>query len=286
MFAIIVLNFFLVNFFAGALCDHFIEAKDNANPVRIFCISEDQQKWIDYQKMILRTNGENFENLAIINNKVKLFFFRVIKSCFFEKFKMIFYISNIIIISLPYDGSGKQYNDIILMLDQLMIILFIIEFLITLIAKGISGFFNSFLNKIDFILICFSIIEIILIHNSDFRNFIKIRPFRILRVFKLLQSFPNIRKLIDALIFSLPSLLNVGALYLTIHYIYAVFGVYLFKNVRSGTIIDDYNNFQNVGFALITCFRMITGENWWFIMYDCYNLSDNCVPDETCGHCK
>ena len=273
-----MLNFFLVNFFAGALCDHFIHAKDNANPLRMFCISEEQQKWMDYQKMILKVDGEHFENLAVIKNRFRLLCFKIIKSEYFEIFKTISIFANIIIISLPYEGSSKEYYHLLIQLDFLLIAMFLIEFIITVIGSGLKGYLNSFLNRLDVILICFAFVEIFLTQDDQSikynQNLLKLlRSIRILRLLKLVRNYPDIKRLLDSLLFSLPSLLNVGALYLTIFYIYATIGVFLFHSVVSGNIIDDYNNFHNIGFAFVTCFRMVTGENWWVIMFDCYPVS-------------
>ena len=57
------------------------------------------------------------------------------------------------------------------------------------------------------------------------------RVFRILRVsrlFKLVKSFEEMQNLIQTLILSLPSLINVGTLLLLVFFIYAILGVFLF----------------------------------------------------------
>lgn len=48
----------------------------------------------------------------------------------------------------------------------------------------------------------------------------------------------NLQKLIDTLVYSLPSLMNVGALLALVYFIFAVLGVFIFKDIKTGIIID------------------------------------------------
>ena len=102
-----------------------------------------------------------------------------------------------------------------------------------------------------------------------------IRILRITRLLKLVKSLHGLQQLIETLIFSLPSLLNVGALLLLIFFIYAILGVFLFKDIYNGEIIDSYINFSNFGYAMLTIFKVSTGEDWSKIMFDLTNSVGN-----------
>ena len=71
----------------------------------------------------------------------------------------------------------------------------------------------------------------------------------------------SLNKTIETLMFSLPSLINVGALLMLVFFIFSVLGVFLFKKVTYGININNYNNFFNFGNAMITLFRCATGED-------------------------
>ena len=80
----------------------------------------------------------------------------------------------------------------------------------------------------------------------------------------------SLQKLIETLLFTLPSLINVAALLTLVFFIFAVLGVFICKDAPPGTVIDDnFNNFKNFGNALLILFRSSTGEDWPYIMYDC-----------------
>jgi hypothetical protein len=54
-------------------------------------------------------------------------------------------------------------------------------------------------------------------------------------------------------------------------FLYSVLGVEWFATVKLGdqNELDANVNFQTFGRALMTLFRMATGESWHAIMYDC-----------------
>lgn len=96
------------------------------------------------------------------------------------------------------------------------------------------------------------------------------------RLLKLVKSMKSIHKIIETLIFCLPSLINVGALLILFFFIFAVLGVFTFRNVTEGDAIDDYNNFSNFGYAMLTLFRCSTGEDWALFMFDLARRDDDC----------
>jgi len=44
-------------------------------------------------------------------------------------------------------------------------------------------------------------------------------------------------------------------------------------------------NFSNFGMAMLMLFRMSTGEDWNYVMFDCSREEkDGCIPGRTCGN--
>lgn len=73
--------------------------------------------------------------------------------------------------------------------------------------------------------------------------------------FCALQAAKGIRKLLFALIVSLPALFNIGALLFLVMFIYAIIGIALFANIRHSGVIDDIMNFETFGNSMILLFR-------------------------------
>ena len=64
----------------------------------------------------------------------------------------------------------------------------------------------------------------------------------------------------------MPPLLSVLALLFILLFVFAILGVYLFKDVISGEVIDvgvgGYMGFSDFGLAMLMLFRLTTGEDW------------------------
>ena len=55
---------------------------------------------------------------------------------------------------------------------------------------------------------------------------------------------------------------NVLCLLLLFFFVYTIIGCYLFSEVPKGINIDDYVNFKNFLFGMMTLFKLSTGDNW------------------------
>ena len=84
------------------------------------------------------------------------------------------------------------------------------------------------------------------------------------------QAAKGIRKLLFALIVSLPALFNIGALLALITFIYAIIGMTIFGHVKHQGEINDLVNFETFGRSMQLLFRLVK-ESWlwmhkWQIM--------------------
>ena len=122
-----------------------------------------------------------------------------------------------------------------------------------------------------------SIVDILMSSmGQDFISFLRVGPqlarvFRVMRVsrlFKLVKSFEGLQKLIQTMILTLPSLINVGALSFLVFFIYSILGCFLFRDMTSGDVLNQYTNFSNFHNAIILLFRCATGEDWYRVMFD------------------
>lgn len=88
----------------------------------------------------------------------------------------------------------------------------------------------------------------------------------------------------NTFLLAIPELANVGALLFLFLFLFAVLGVFLFSGVKLQSELDDHANFQDFGTALLTLFRVVTGENWQNIMFDCArqrNILFQCEDSQT-----
>lgn len=89
-----------------------------------------------------------------------------------------------------------------------------------------------------------------------------IRVFRIGRILRIIKSAKGIRKLLFALIISLPAIFNIGALLFLIMYMYAIIGMSLFHNVKINGAFTEIINFQTFGNSFMLLLRLATSAGW------------------------
>jgi hypothetical protein len=173
------------------------------------------------------------------------------------------------------------------LVNQALSAVFLVELLIKLIGFGPTVYFKNSWNILDFLIVIVSLVDFVLTvaTKSGVNNSVQVvRIFRIARILKLLRRFKVLRLFFYTFITSLPSLVSVGALLFLVIYMYAIMGMYLFASVRLQKNLNENANFQTVGNAMLTLFRVSTGDGWKEIMEDCarqYNLYHTCVWDQT-----
>lgn len=91
----------------------------------------------------------------------------------------------------------------------------------------------------------------------------------------ILQAAKGIRKLLFALVVSLPALFNIGALLALITFIYAIIGMSVFGHVRQQGALDDMVNFETFGRSMQLLFRFVSFVTSQFYLhgYKIHNIN-------------
>lgn len=82
-----------------------------------------------------------------------------------------------------------------------------------------------------------------------------VRVFRIGRILRLIKAAKGIRKLLFALVVSLPALFNIGALLALLLFVYAILGMSLFGHVKKQGALSEMVNFETFGRSMQLLFR-------------------------------
>ena len=82
------------------------------------------------------------------------------------------------------------------------------------------------------------------------------------RVLRLIKGAKGIRTLLFSLIMAMPALLNIGLLLVLVMFIFSVFGMSLFKNVKIRPGFDDVHNFQTFGKTFSLLFQVNIKQNF------------------------
>lgn len=260
---IIVIPIFFINLFIGVIFYHFVTAEKK---IKYLMITEPQARWIQLQKLIVALKPK-YRQMKPPSNSFRRFFFKLVNHKFFEMFIILVISTSIINMALLYDDAPADYLQNLVTVDFLLLLIFIAEIFLKGFALGCSGYFQQDWNKFDFLVVICGIIDLVM--NSLFSkeiSFFKIGPkilralriFRIGRLLRLMKKFNGIIKLIKTLFFSIPMILNVLSLVLLIFFIYTIIGCSIFYDIY----MDEYINFQNFLYGLITLFKISTLDSW------------------------
>lgn len=165
-------------------------------------------------------------------------------------------LSAIIIGLETYPRILKHYGDVLLIIDNLIIMVFVIEIFLKIISNGPRplAYFSDPWNVFDFI-----IVAVCLVPFNDTHYFAVFRILRILRVLRMITFFPKLKLIIGALLKSIPSMGYIIMLIGILFYVYAIVGVFVFGR-------QDPTHFGDLHHSFVTLFKVLTLEGWTDIM--------------------
>jgi len=161
---------------------------------------------------------------------------------------MALIVINAIVLGLETVPSVMQdYGVILLATDSVILGVFVVEILLRLFAHRLA-FFRDPWSLFDF-----AVVGIALVPASG--PLAVLRALRILRVLRLLTLVPSMRRVVGALMGSIPGLSSIGLVLLLIYYVFAVIATKLF-----GANFPQW--FGTIGESLYSLFQIMTLESW------------------------
>ena len=110
------------------------------------------------------------------------------------------------------------------------------------------------------------------------------------RVLRLIKGAKGIRTLLFSLVMSLPALMNICLLLFLVMFIFAVFGISLFKHTKIRPGFNDVHNFKTFFKTFILLFQMATSAGWdgtltaIFDFTDCKEADPEIGENGDCGN--
>jgi voltage-gated sodium channel len=149
-----------------------------------------------------------------------------------------------------YPGVYSENRLFFFTVDRVLLWIFTVEIALRLLAAdSLSSFFKNSWNWFDFLIVAAGHIFV----GAHFVTVLRI--LRVLRVFRAVSVIPSLRRLVDALLMTIPALGNIMLLMSIIFYIFAVIGTMLFQETA-----PEY--FGNLQLSLLTLFQVVTLESW------------------------
>ncbi|XP_052794035.1 sodium channel protein 1 brain-like isoform X3 [Mya arenaria] len=264
--------FFTLNLFIGVIIDNFnmLKKKYDGNYLDMFLTSGQRQYYNTIKKLGNKKPQKTIKRPKyrwVWLNKIQGVFYDIAISSKFELCIVIVIFLNMIQMAVDHYGQTQAVTDVLSMLNMLFVVIFTLEAIVKIIGLR-WHYFTQPWNIFDFVVVIISLLGIIL---SDIMSNVIVSPtllrvvrvFRIGRVLRLIRAAKGIRKLLFALIISLPALLNIGMLLFLIMYIYAIICLSQFQNLKIEDPLDeDVVNFRTFGNSFLLMFRLSTAAGW------------------------
>ena len=260
---IIVIPIFFINLFIGVIFYHFVTSEKKSKSL---LLTDSQMRWIQLQKLIIQLEPR-YDQLKAPSNQLRRICYKLVHHHYFEEAILMVICGSIVNMALIYDDCPTSYTNNIALVDQVFMLIFVIEIIVKLFGFGFWGYFAQRWNQFDFFIVVFGCIDLVI--NKFFSQQLQlfqvgpkilraVRMLRIGRLLRLVKQFDGMLKLLQTLVFSLPMTFNVLALLLLIFFIYTIIGCSLFGDFP----IDDYVNFNNFLYGMMTLFKCSTTDNW------------------------
>lgn len=175
----------------------------------------------------------------------------------FQRFILLVILIAALLVGIEtYPHVVARYGGLIHALNTIVLWIFVFEAVVKMAQHG-RAFYRYFLdpwNVFDFVIVVVCFLPI----NASYAAVLRLA--RVMRALRLMTVLPRLQLLVGALIKSIPSMVYVGVLLALSFYIYAVIGVFLFRE-------NDPVHFRNLQIAMLSLFRVVTLEDWTDVMY-------------------
>jgi voltage-gated sodium channel len=161
---------------------------------------------------------------------------------------MILIVINAIILGLETEAAVMAaYGEILVAVDHAILAVFVVEILLRIYAHRLK-FFRDPWSLFDF-----AVVGIALVPASG--PFAVLRALRVLRVLRILTIVPSMRRVVGALLDSIPGLSSIALVLMLLYYVFAVIATKLF-----GENFPHW--FGSIGESLYSLFQIMTLESW------------------------
>ncbi|XP_057655694.1 sodium channel protein 60E isoform X2 [Diorhabda carinulata] len=258
-------SFFTLNLFIGVIIDNFnmLKKKYEGGVLEMF-LTESQKHYYTAMKKLGRKKPQKVIKRPM--NQCLAMFYDLSNSRRFEIAIFVLIFLNMLSMGIEHYGQPHSVFFVLEVSNAFFTTVFGLEAIVKIIGLRYH-YFTVPWNVFDFLLVLASILGIlmedIMIDFPVSPTLLRVvRVFRIGRILRLIKAAKGIRKLLFALIVSLPALFNIGALLALITFIYAIIGMFLFGHVRQQGALDDMVNFETFGRSMHLLFRLITSAGW------------------------
>ncbi|ESO07430.1 hypothetical protein HELRODRAFT_170765 [Helobdella robusta] len=268
---LLLVGFFVLNMFVGVVVENFHKCQEKQE-------EEDKMTLEKFRRNAIPEKAD--EEKAAFWQKYprwRMLVTTVVTSKYFDLAIAAIIGLNILSMAMEFYLMPKELSFALKILNVFFTAIFVIEAILKVTALGFVRYIMDRWNQLDVMIVILSITGIVF---EEVRSgYVPINPtiirvmrvLRIARVLKLLKMAKSVRALLDTVMQALPDAGNLGLLFFLLFFIFAALGVELFGRIECSEVhecegLSKHAHFQYFGMALLTLFRVATGDNWNGIM--------------------
>ncbi|KAF2359711.1 Sodium ion transport-associated [Trinorchestia longiramus] len=285
VFFIIFGSFFTLNLFIGVIIDNFNEQKKKMRGSLEMFMTDDQKKY--YNAMKKMGGKKPLKAIPRPPFKPQAVVFEIVTSKKFDMIIMLFIGVNMLTMTLDHYRMTDTWTIILTNLNLIFICIFSSECFLKVFALR-WHYFKEPWNLFDFVVVIMSILGLVLSDIIE-KYFVSptllrvVRVAKVGRVLRLVKGAKGIRTLLFALAMSLPALFNICLLLFLVMFIFAIFGMSFFMNVKHTGGLDSVYNFETFFQSFILLFQMMTSAGWDSVLSGLMNEKDCETPKPDIG---
>ncbi|XP_026034808.1 voltage-dependent T-type calcium channel subunit alpha-1H-like isoform X2 [Astatotilapia calliptera] len=257
-----VMSFFLLDMYIGVMVETFH-----------VCRQQQKQSLQRGGNSRDKSREENyFRHYSLMRRRI----YDLSTSRFLELFMTVVVFINVVLMASEHYNQPLYVDQMIEYSFYVFTVLLVLEIMLKVVAFGVLRFIKNSWNMLDIAIVLVSFIVIIFTKmNMEHRLPINPSILSVTRVLRLAQVLKakKIRVLLRTITKTLSQVGNLCLLFMFFFFIYAALGVELFGNLECTPDypcegINQYANFKNFGMALLTLYKVCTGDNWSGILKD------------------
>ncbi|XP_070490836.1 sodium channel protein 60E-like isoform X2 [Chironomus tepperi] len=286
-------SFFTLNLFIGVIIDNFnmLKKKYEGGILEMF-LTPSQKSYYCAMKKLGRKKPQKVIKRPL--NHIMAMFYDLANSRRFEIAIFVLIFLNMLSMGIEHYNQPHAIFFILEVSNAFFTTVFGLECIVKIVGLR-HHYFTVPWNLFDFLLVLASIfgilMEDIMIDLPISPTLLRVvRVFRIGRILRLIKAAKGIRKLLFALVVSLPALFNIGALLALLLFVYAILGMSLFGHVKKQGALSEMVNFETFSSSMQLLFRLMTSAGWNDVLEslmiqppDC-DLHKDGTSNGDCGH--
>ncbi|ODM91493.1 Sodium channel protein para [Orchesella cincta] len=205
--------------------------------------------------------------------------FDVVTNQKFDMIIMIFIGLNMLTMTMDHYQMSQSWDNFLSVVNSIFVAIFTCECFLKMFSLR-HHYFTEPWNLFDLVVVFLSIAGMLLSDLIE-KYFVSptllrvVRVAKVGRVLRLVKGAKGIRTLLFALAMSLPALFNICLLLFLVMFIFSIFGMSFFMNVKLRAGLTDVYNFQTFGQSIILLFQMSTSAGWAEVL-------DGIINEEEC----